>query len=189
MSVYHNIEKPLIDVISNMEIAGIKVDKKNLKNLSKEFEEEIIRLQKDIYLLSGEEFNINSPKQLGDILFENMKLPYKKKNKSGGFSTNSEVLEQLSDEGIKIAKLILKWREINKLKNTYTDSLILNINKDTERSILLSKWLEHKQEDYLLQTQTYKICLLKQKTEEKLENHSLLSKEVALCVLIIHKSN
>ena len=133
MSVYHNIEKPLIDVISNMEIAGIKVDKKNLKNLSKEFEEEIIRLQKDIYLLSGEEFNINSPKQLGDILFENMKLPYKKKNKSGGFSTNSEVLEQLSDEGIEIAKLILKWREINKLKNTYTDSLILNINKDTER--------------------------------------------------------
>jgi len=133
MSVYYNIEKPLIDVISDMEIEGIKVDKYNLKNLSKEFKEDIIKLQKEIYLLSNKEFNINSPKQLGDILFVNMKLPYKKKNKSGGFSTNSEVLEQLSDEGIKIAKLILKWREINKLKNTYTDSLILSINKNTER--------------------------------------------------------
>ena len=133
MSVYHNIEKPLIDVISDMEIEGIKVDKYNLKNLSKEFKEDIIKLQKEIYLLSNKEFNINSPKQLGDILFVNMKLPYKKKNKSGGFSTNSEVLEQLSDEEIKIAKLILKWREINKLKNTYTDSLILSINKNTER--------------------------------------------------------
>ena len=103
MSVYHNIEKPLIDVISNMEIAGIKVDKKNLKNLSKEFEEEIIRLQKDIYLLSGEEFNINSPKQLGDILFENMKLPYKKKISQEGFQ---QIRKYLNNCQMKVLKLL-----------------------------------------------------------------------------------
>ena len=133
LSVYHNIEKPLIPVISDMEIEGVKVDNKNLTNLSKEFEEQIIKLQKNIYQISGENFNINSTKQLGTVLFENMKLPLKKKNKSGGFSTNSEVLEQLSEEGFEIAKLILKWREVNKLKSTYTDSLVLNINKKTNR--------------------------------------------------------
>ena len=133
MSVYYNIEKPLVNVISDMEIEGIKVDNDKLKNLSKEFKDDIIKLQKQIYLLSGEEFNINSTKQLAVVLFENLSLPHKKKNKSGGFSTNSEVLETLEDEGFEIAKLILKWREINKLKNTYTDSLILNINENTKR--------------------------------------------------------
>ena len=133
MSVYYNIEKPLVNVISDMEIEGIKVDNYKLKNLSREFKDDIIKLQKQIYLLSGKEFNINSPKQLGVVLFENLSLPHKKKNKSGGFSTNSEVLELLADEGFEIATLILKWREINKLKNTYTDSLILNINKNTKR--------------------------------------------------------
>ena len=83
--------------------------------------------------MSGEEFNINSTKQLGSILFENLDLPHKKKNKSGGFSTNSDILELLIDEGFEIADLILKWREINKLKNTYTDSLVLNINEKTKR--------------------------------------------------------
>ena len=70
---------------------------------------------------------------MGSILFENLDLPHKKKNKSGGFSTNSEILELLMEEGFEIADLILKWREINKLKNTYTDSLVLNINKKTKR--------------------------------------------------------
>ncbi len=133
MSVYYNIEKPLVNVISDMEIEGIKVDDDKLKRLSKEFKDDIIELQKKIYILSEEEFNINSTKQLGVVLFENLGLPHKKKNKSGGFATNSEVLELLADEGFEIAKLILKWREINKLKNTYTDSLILNINKNTKR--------------------------------------------------------
>ena len=101
-----------------MEIAGIKVDKENLKSLSIEFEEDIINLQKKIFHLAEEEFNINSTKQLGSILFEKLKLPHKKKNKSGGYSTNSEVLEQLADENHKIASLVLQWREITKLKNT-----------------------------------------------------------------------
>ena len=90
-------------------------------------------MQKKIFLLAEEEFNINSTKQLGSILFEKLKLPHKKKNKSGGYSTNSEVLEQLADENYKIASLILQWREITKLKNTYTDSLIINIHSKTNR--------------------------------------------------------
>ena len=133
MAVYQNIEKPLVKVISAMERKGIKVDKESLQNLSKEFNSQIIYLQNKIYESSGEEFNINSTKQLGSILFENLDLPHKKKNKSGGFSTNSEILELLVDEGFEIAELILKWREINKLKNTYTDSLVLNINQKTNR--------------------------------------------------------
>ena len=133
MSVYQNIEKPLVKVIAEMEIKGIKVDKKGLLKLSEEFKSDIVKLQKKIFNFSGEEFNINSTKQLGSILFENLDLPHKKKNKSGGFSTNSEVLELLMQEGFEIAELILKWREINKLKNTYTDSLVLNINEKTKR--------------------------------------------------------
>ncbi len=133
MSVYQNIEKPLVKVIADMEIKGIKVDKKGLLKLSEEFKSDILKLQKKIFNFSGEEFNINSTKQLGSILFENLDLPHKKKNKSGGFSTNSEVLELLMQEGFEIAELILKWREINKLKNTYTDSLVLNINEKTKR--------------------------------------------------------
>ena len=79
MAVYENIEKPLIKVISDMEIKGIKVDKKGLQKLSKEFESEIIELQNKIYSICGEEFNINSTKQLGSILFETLDLPHKKK--------------------------------------------------------------------------------------------------------------
>ncbi len=131
--VYYNIEKPLISVISEMETQGIEVDSQKLQNLSKEFERESIELQKKIYILANEDFNINSPKQLGNILFEKLNLPHKKKNKSGGYSTNSEVLELLEEEGFEVAKLVLKWREINKLKSTYTDSLVLNINKNTNR--------------------------------------------------------
>ena len=133
MAVYENIEKPLIKVIADMEVKGIKVDKKSLQKLSKEFEYEIIELQNKIYSICGEEFNINSTKQLGSILFETLDLPHRKKNKSGGFSTNSEILELLMEEGFEVAELILKWREINKLKNTYTDSLVLNINNKTKR--------------------------------------------------------
>ena len=133
MAVYENIEKPLIKVIADMEVKGIKVDKKGLQKLSKEFEYEIVELQNKIYSICGEEFNINSTKQLGSILFETLDLPHRKKNKSGGFSTNSEILELLMEEGFEVAELILKWREINKLKNTYTDSLVLNINNKTKR--------------------------------------------------------
>ena len=133
MAVYENIEKPLIKVIADMEVKGIKVDKKSLQKLSKEFEYEIVQLQNRIYSICGQEFNINSTKQLGSILFETLDLPHRKKNKSGGFSTNSEILELLMEEGFEVAELILKWREINKLKNTYTDSLVLNINNKTKR--------------------------------------------------------
>ncbi len=133
MAVYENIEKPLIKVIADMEVKGIKVDKKSLQKLSKEFEYEIVELQNRIYSICGQEFNINSTKQLGSILFETLDLPHRKKNKSGGFSTNSEILELLMEEGFEVAELILKWREINKLKNTYTDSLVLNINNKTKR--------------------------------------------------------
>ena len=97
-----------------LKLRKLELESKLRKNLSKEFEDEIIKLQKHIYILSKEEFNINSTKQLGSILFEKLNLPHKKKNKSGGFSTNSEVLELLANEEFEVAKLVLKWRELNK---------------------------------------------------------------------------
>ncbi len=133
MFVYKNIEVPLIQVISDMEINGISVDQLRLKEISSDFQKQLELLQQKIFIVTGTNFNINSPKQLSDILFEKIKLPPPKKNKSGGFSTSSEVLEDLAAEGHKIADLVIKWREITKLKSTYTDGLLSNINIKTKR--------------------------------------------------------
>ena len=133
VSVYEYIEKPLIKVIANMEKNGIKIHKKNLELLSKKFSKQLSKLQNDIFLLSKSDFNINSAKQLGEIIFDKLQIPGGKKNKSGGFSTNSEVLESLARQGHEIASLVLDWREISKLKNTYTESLTNNIYIQTNR--------------------------------------------------------
>ncbi len=133
ISVYECIEKPLIEVIADMENNGIRVKKNNLITLSKNFTSQLAKLQDKIYSCSGCEFNINSTKQLGEIIFDKLKIPGAKKNKSGGFSTNSEILEILANQGYEIASLVLSWREISKLKNTYTESLTNNISNKTNR--------------------------------------------------------
>ena len=121
--VYQNIDLPLIEVLSSIEANGIEVNKKFLTSLSNEFENESKKLEKNIYKLSKIEFNIGSPKQLGEILFVNLKIPGGKKTKSGTYSTDSSTLNNLALDGFEIAQLVLDWRELTKLKSTYTDAL------------------------------------------------------------------
>ena len=132
-SVYERIERPLINVIANMEKEGILIDKSTLNALSIEFQDKLTLLQKKIYESCGEEFNIASPKQLGEILFEKLNLPQDKKSKTGNYSTSISVLEELSTKGFEIADLIIEWRTLSKLKSTYTDALQESINKQTKR--------------------------------------------------------
>ena len=131
--VYYQFDRPLIPVLAEIELNGILVDKIKLKQLSEEFEEKSKKLSVEIYVLAGEEFNIGSPKQLSHILFEKLSLKSGKKSKSGGFSTNSDILEELDLEGHAIASKVLEWRHFTKLKNTYTDSLQKEINPETLR--------------------------------------------------------
>ena len=133
VNVYENIEKPLIDVLVNMERNGIKIDVKKLKKLSSIFLKKIFSIQKEIFKYSKFEFNIASTKQLGEVLFDKMGIQGGKKGKSGAYSTSSEILENLSYQGHEIAKFLLEWRQISKLKNTYTESLTQEINTETSR--------------------------------------------------------
>jgi DNA polymerase-1 len=130
-TLFKNIELPLVDVLSNMEKNGIKIDIDFLKEASSEMEIELSRLIKDIYQIAGEEFNINSPKQLSRILFEKLGLPIVKKTKTGA-STDVEVLEKLSSLH-PLPKELLRYRELSKLKSTYVDALPELINKKTGR--------------------------------------------------------
>ncbi len=121
--VYQNIDLPLVDVLSKIESNGIEVNKRFLTSLSIEFENESKKLEKKIFKLTKTEFNIGSPKQLGEILFINLKIPGGKKTKSGTYSTDSSTLNNLASAGFEIAVLVLDWRELTKLKSTYTDAL------------------------------------------------------------------
>ncbi len=122
--LYANLDLSTCYILAQMEKIGIKIDKAGLTTLSLEFQGKIINLEKKIYDITGEEFNISSTKQLGEILFDKMHLPFKKNSaKSGGYSTGSEILDKLSLEGHVIADLILEYRHLTKLKNTYTDVL------------------------------------------------------------------
>ena len=131
--IYERVDRPLIPVVAAMEREGIKVDRARLAKLSEEFAKEIARLEGEIHEVAGQEFTVGSPKQLGDILFD--KLGYKggKKGKSGQYSTDVSVLEKLAAEGAPIAKLVLEWRQLSKLKSTYTDALQEAINPSTGR--------------------------------------------------------
>jgi len=133
LSVYEYIEKPLINVLAEIEKKGIKVDIKRLKDLSFAFQKKLSKIEKEIFKLSSIEFNIASPKQLGEILFNKLGLEGKKKGKSGAYSTSVDILENLSYQGHKIAEFLLEWRQISKLINTYTYSLINEVNKKTLR--------------------------------------------------------
>ncbi len=132
-SVYETLERPLIDVLADMERAGIKVDPKRLKALSDDFTKRLAKLEKDIHKLAGHEFNVGSPKQLGEILFEEMSLPGGKKGKAGAWSTGADVLEDLAAQGHDLPARVLDWRQLAKLQSTYTDALQKQINPDTGR--------------------------------------------------------
>lgn len=130
-TLFYEIEMPLIEVLADMEIAGIKVDLSLMESLSKEIERNMVNLEKRIYFLAGEEFNINSPKQLGEILFEKLKLRTIKRTKTG-FSTDVDVLQELALEN-ELPMEILEHRTLSKLKGTYVDALPKMINPKTGR--------------------------------------------------------
>ena len=133
INIYELFEKPLIKILAEMEINGIKVDSLFLESLSKKFDKKIRKLENDIYKIANKEFNIGSPKQLGEIIYNDLKIAVLKRTKKGSFATSASVLEDLSFKGHKFPKLILDWRQVSKLKNTYTDSLREHINDKTKR--------------------------------------------------------
>ena len=116
-----------------MEIEGVKLDEKSLKNLSSKFEKKIKSLEQKIFKLSKKEFNIGSTKQLGEIMYNDLKIASLKKTKKGSFATSASVLEDLAFKGYDFPKLVLEWRQTSKLKNTYSDTLPEHINKNTKR--------------------------------------------------------
>ncbi len=133
LSVYETLERPMVPILCDMEDAGIKVDPDMLRNLSKDFAKRMTKYEKTAYKQAGEEFNLGSPKQLGEILFEKMSIPGGKKTKTGAFATGADVLEKLAAEGHDLPRTILDWRQLSKLKSTYTDALVEVINPDTGR--------------------------------------------------------
>ena len=132
-NIYEIFEKPLIKILAFMEIKGIKVDNKFLEKLSIKFKKKIKDLEKEIFKISKKEFNIGSPKQLGEIIYNELKIAVLKKTRKGSFATNVNVLEDLAFKGHRFPQLILDWRQISKLKNTYSDSLQEHINLNTKR--------------------------------------------------------
>lgn len=132
-ALFYTVEMPLMKVLAKMELEGISLDKKWLEQESKDLENDLRNLEKTIFEMSGEEFNMNSPKQLGEVLFEKMQLdPKAKKTKSGQYATSEDILQKLSSKH-EIIKHILEYRTYQKLKSTYVDALPLQIDKDDHR--------------------------------------------------------
>ena len=133
VTVYERLERPLVHILDEMERTGIKVDAKKLKEFSVDFEKRMAEFEAKAHELAGHEFNIGSPKQLGEVLFDEMSLQGGKKGKTGAYSTGAEVLEELATQGHDLPQVVLDWRQLQKLKSTYTDALIEDINPDTGR--------------------------------------------------------
>lgn len=133
VTLYETIERPLPAVVAAMECAGIRVDPAELNRLSADFATRMEAFEKKAHELAEESFNIGSPKQLGEILFDKMKLPGGKKGKTGAYSTGAEVLEELAAEGHELPRAVLDWRQLAKLKSTYADALVASINPRTGR--------------------------------------------------------
>ena len=131
--VYELVDRPLVPVVAEMERAGILVDRQELHRLSTEFGEEILKLEARVHAAAGGPFTIGSPKQLGEVLFDRMGLAGGRKGKSGVYSTDVNEMERLAGEGVEVAKLVLDWRQLTKLKSTYTDALQEQINPATSR--------------------------------------------------------
>jgi DNA polymerase I len=133
LALYELLEKKLIPVLAEMEATGVLVDRADLSAMSVEFERRMGEFETQIHKLAGHEFNVGSPKQLGEVLFEEMKLPGGKKNKTGAWGTDSSVLEGLAEQGAEIAARVTDWRQLSKLKSTYADALVGQIDAKTGR--------------------------------------------------------
>jgi len=133
INIYETFEKPMLKILAFMEIEGIKIDKEFLKSLSLKFKKKIQKIEKEVFKISKKEFNIGSPKQLGEILYNQLKIADLKKTKKGSFATSAIVLEDLAFKGYKFPRLVLDWRQVSKLKNTYSDSLPEHLNPNTQR--------------------------------------------------------
>ena len=138
-TVYETLERPLVPVLAEMEMAGIKVDREVLRGMSNVFAQKLVQLEEEIQEIAGEKFNVGSPKQLGEILFDRLGVPGGEKGKTGAYGTGADILEDITTledshpQGARLAARILDWRQIAKLKSTYTDALQEAINPDTGR--------------------------------------------------------
>jgi len=133
LTVYETIDRPLVPAVAEMEMAGIKVDAEELRRLSADFARRLGELEKEIHKLAKREFNIGSPKQLGEVLFDSLSLGAGKKGKTGAYATGADVLEELAAQGHALPARVLDWRQLSKLKSTYTDALVEEINPETGR--------------------------------------------------------
>jgi DNA polymerase-1 len=133
LALYELTEKKLVPILTAMEFAGVMVDRDDLAAMSVEFASRMAEIEKDIHRLAGRDFNVGSPKQLGEILFEDLKLPGGKKSKLGAWGTDSSILEGLGEQGHDIAQRVMDWRQLSKLKSTYADALIGQIDAKTGR--------------------------------------------------------
>jgi DNA polymerase I len=137
-TVYETLERPLVPVLAEMEMAGIRVDRDTLSRMSNAFAQKLVQLEEEIHSIAGEKFNVGSPKQLGEILFDRLQIPGGTKGKTDAYATGADILEDITTledhpTGAQLAARILDWRQIAKLKSTYTDALQLAINPDTGR--------------------------------------------------------
>lgn len=133
MTPYRTLELPMIPVLADMEMAGIRVDTDHLARMSNAFAQKMAQLEEEIHELAGSKFNVGSPKQLGEILFDQMGLKGGKQGKTGAYSTSADVLEDLAAEGHDLPARVLDWRQLSKLKSTYTDALQTHVNPDSKR--------------------------------------------------------
>jgi DNA polymerase-1 len=133
MAVYETLERPLISVLAAMERRGISIDRQVLSKLSADFAQTAARVESEIQEIAGEPVNVGSPKQIGDILFGKMGLPGGSKTKTGAWSTTAQVLDELAEQGHDLPKKILEWRQVSKLKSTYTDALPTYVHPQTHR--------------------------------------------------------
>ncbi len=133
MTVYETLERPLISVLARMERRGISIDRQVLSKLSADFAQTAARIESEIREIAGEDLNIGSPKQMGDVLFGKMGLPGGSKTKTGAWSTSAQVLDDLAEQGHELPKKILDWRQVSKLRSTYTDALPHYVHPQTHR--------------------------------------------------------
>ncbi len=132
-SVYETLERPLVSVLARMERRGISIDKQVLSRLSGEFAQTAARVEAEIQQIAGEPVNVGSPKQIGDILFGKMGIPGGTKTKTGAWSTSAQILDELAEQGHEFPRKILEWRQVSKLKSTYTDALPTYVHPQTHR--------------------------------------------------------
>jgi len=133
LTVYETLERPLVAVLARMERRGISIDRQVLSRLSGDFAQTAARVEAEIQEIAGEPINVGSPKQIGDILFGRMGLPGGSKTKTGAWSTSAQILDDLAEQGNEFAGKILEWRQVSKLKSTYTDALPTYVNPQTHR--------------------------------------------------------